>query len=172
MKRGQLKNRLGKEGQLKIQQMAFMLIAVFVFFILVFLFYGAVRVSNLESDRQEIEAERAVGMGFKIASSPEFVFEGKTNAIDADKIMLIKGDNEFRDFWDVDEIVIHKLYPEGEEVECRLSNYPECNKIVVLGGRGEGQTVSPTYVSLCRKEKAIEGAYDKCELGLISIKTK
>ena len=79
-----------KKAQLKIQQMIFMVLAITLFFILVGLFFLSVKITNLEQDVIDLNRDKAARLVSKIASNPEFIFREKSNAIDADKIMILK----------------------------------------------------------------------------------
>ena len=100
-----------KIGQLKIQQMAFMLVAVFLFFSLVLLFYFKISLGDVGKTARDLEIQKAEGMVEKLASSPELIFEGRPNSIDADKLMVLKSERKFKELWDVNGIIIRKIYP-------------------------------------------------------------
>ena len=101
-----------RKGQLKIQQMAFMLMAVTLFFILVGMFVLTIYLSNLRNSASVFEERNALLLVTKLANSPEFscgeAFKGKkTNCIDADKVMMLKERiDKYSDFWDVKNIEI------------------------------------------------------------------
>ena len=161
------------KGQLKIQQMAFMLMAVTLFFVLVGMFIFSIQFAGLKSSAAILEEKNAMLLVTKLANSPEFscgeAFKNKrTNCIDSDKAMILKENiNKYRNFWDVENIEIRKIYPISEEKECSLENYPDCNIIKIR----EGSITSEfsNFVSLCRKA-SIEGeVYDKCELAKLIV---
>jgi len=158
-----------KIGQLKIQQMAFMLVAVFLFFSLVLLFYFKISLGDVGKTARDLEIQKAEGMVEKLASSPELIFEGRPNSIDADKLMVLKSERKFKELWDVNGIIIRKIYPPSfeKEVECKISNYPDCNIIKVFTDKN----IAPVkaYVALCRKQSNENGVYDKCELAVLMV---
>ncbi len=162
-----------KRAQLKIQQMAFMLIGLVFFFSLIGLLILSVKFSSLKDSAEIIEEKNAKLLISKISNSPEFscsqdVKAGEIDCIDSDKIMALKSQiNKYTDFWGVSGIEIVKIYPPSEEIECNGENYPECNKMVLFGG-GSGTGVS-NFVSLCRKENLDEKSYDKCEIAKIIV---
>ena len=162
-----------RRGQLKIQQMAFMLMAVTLFFVLVGMFIFSIQFSGLKSSALALEEKNAMLLVTKLANSPEFscgeAFKNKkTNCIDSDKAMILKENiNKYRNFWDVENIEIRKIYPISEEKECSLENYPDCNIIKIREGSITAEFSN--FVSLCRKE-SIEGeVYDKCELAKLIV---
>ncbi len=158
---------LNKKGQIKIQQMAFMLVALTIFFVLVLLFFLSIRTSEVKEGVIETKEEEAVGIVRKLADTPEFEFTGVSNAIDIDKAMVVRSSNRYRDFWGVESIIIKRIYPRGENKDCEFGNYPNCNLIKIF----TNEDVAPitSYVSLCRKEIKNGVSYDKCEIGLVMI---
>jgi len=167
-----------KKGQLKIQQMAFMLIAVVIFFVLVGLFFLTIKYGQWHREAKELAKEEAIALISKIAESPEFAcvgdIAGNVNCIDADKLMVLKDMKVYEKFWPVEAIIIRRIYPgEGlyeNEIECTRTNYPDCNTIKLF--TKESTAPISTFVALCRKE-LIEGeVYDKCEIAMLMIKQK
>jgi len=172
----QLKN---KKAQLKIQQMAMMLVALTLFFMLVFLFFISIKMASINKQAEELNRDEAVALVTKIASSPEFNFAGSSRGIDANKVLILKEKKEYRNFWGIDGIIIEKIYPDysgddgendKEDIECTKENYPECNKISLFT-RGDGEFVH-SYVSLCRKELLEGNIYDKCEMAILQVGIK
>ena len=161
-------------GQMKIQQMAFVLIAATLFFSLAGIFILSVKMSGLRGLSEELEARNAQMLVTKLANSPEFacgdVFGGGgINCVDADKIMALKSSvSKYRTFWGIENIEIRIIYPESAEVVCEAENYPNCNAIRVLSDNTEGVEVS-NFVSLCRKESYEGGGYDKCEIATMMV---
>jgi hypothetical protein len=156
-----------KKGQLKIQQMAFMLIAVTIFFSLILLFYISMKTADLREDVLDSRREKAVGLVTKIAATPEFTFEGVSRAVDADKLMVLRNSKKYENFWGVKGIVVRKLYPVSEDVECTTGNYPNCNVIKLFTNKNVADVAS--YVSLCRKDEISGSSYNRCELALLMI---
>lgn len=156
-----------KKAQLKIQQMIFMVLAITLFFILAGLFFLSVRITNLEKDVIELNRDKAVALVNKLASNPEFIFENIPNAVDADKLMILKSEARYRDFFGVDGIIIEKVYPISDSVECTLSTYPDCNKIKIFTSKDSAVTSS--FISLCTKETIAGNSYNKCELARLMI---
>lgn len=164
------------KGQLKIQQMAFVLIAVTLFFVIVGLFILTLSFSGLRESAEILKEENALALVSQLANSPEFSCEGvfdtkNLNCIDADKVMALKENIDlYSKFWGVEGIEIRRIYPElGREIECERDNYPECNIIEIISS-SEGIGVS-NFVSLCRKDFDVEGSrfQDKCELAKIIV---
>lgn len=167
------KMKNNKKAQLKIQQMAFMLMAVTLFFVLVGMFVIVFKFSGLKESASVLEEKNSMLLATKIANSPEFscgeAFEsGKINCVDADKAMMLKDNiKKYSNFWgDETNIEIRKIYPEGN-VACTRGNYPNCN-IINLKSE-EIPAEYSNFVSLCRKEAFGGEVYDKCELAKIMV---
>jgi len=64
--------KLNKQGQMKIQQMAIMLLAVTLFFILVSIFILTFRLAGLKESSVLLEEKNAQLLVAKLANSPEF----------------------------------------------------------------------------------------------------
>ena len=161
------------KSQMKIQQMAFMLIAVTLFFVLVGMLVLVWKFSDLRETATALEEKEAMLLITKLANSPEFscgrAFDyGGSACIDADKVMMLKENiGKYPGFWGVKNIEIRKIYPEGEEI-CSLGNYPNCNIIRVKGDEISGNYIS-NFVALCRKELYEGDVYDKCELAKLMV---
>ena len=162
-----------KKGQTKIQQTAFMIIAITLFFVLVGIFVLGFKFSGLKKSVDDKQKENARLLVSKIANSPEFscgeAFQKpRTNCVDFDKVLILKENiNSYNGFWQVRDIKIIKI-EEDQEIECSRENYPNCNTINFIE-RGVIGTYDSNFVSLCRKEVKDERSYDKCELARIMV---
>jgi len=171
-----MSNILNKKGQMKIQQMAFMLIAITLFFVFAGLLVLTFVTGNLKKSATQLGENNAVMLVEKLANSPEFscgdAFYSKSNCIDSDKIMVLKENPKYEDFWGVAGIQLIKLYPKEQNIECNQQNYPNCNKITVIS-KNISQIYVSNFVTLCRKENNNQ-VYDKCEIAqlLVSYEVK
>jgi len=162
---------------MKIQQMAFMLITVFIFFTLIGLFIVGFKMTGLREQATNLQEENAMLLLTKLAESPEFscgeAFENtKTNCVDLDKVMALKNNiNIYQNFWGVNNIEVRTIYPEIDvEILCDSQNYPNCNIIEVYSKEGAEEGIGlSNFVSLCRKNEENGISYDKCELGRIIV---
>ncbi len=165
------KKLFGKKGQLKIQEMSFMLIAVVLFFILAGLFAVSMIYSNLHKSATQIEEEKTYSAIMNLAGSAEFSC-GKPNCIDADKLIALASEQSgvYKKFWSFSSLVIVTESglnkKESEMIECTKGNYPDCDKIVVFD-KNKDETIKKTFVALCRKESENNRIYDKCEIAKI-----
>lgn len=153
-----------KTGQMKIQEMAFVLVAIMIFFGLVALIFFSIRVSNLRESAGELREDEAKQLVRKLASTPEFSFRNCQVCIDFDKVLELKGKKDYQGFWNLDYLAVELVYPD-KNGECNKSNYPECRSITIINKTQFG-TAPDAFVSLCRWEQEKKG-YFKCELGRI-----
>ncbi|MFH1586142.1 MAG: hypothetical protein ABIB79_05225 [archaeon] len=160
------------KAQLKIQQMAFMLLAVTLLFVLVGMFVLMVKFSSLKDSATALREENSMLLVSKLANSPEFscgeAFDtNEINCIDADKVMILKENiAKYSGFWGgVSNIEIRKISPKS--IECTQKNYPDCEIIRLrLGITG---TYVGNFVSLCRKDALENEIYNKCELAQLMV---
>jgi hypothetical protein len=165
--------KMKKRAQLKIQQMAFMLMAITIFFVLAGMFALSIKYSDVKKDAEVLREKNSMLLVSKIANSPEFSCGGgfggdKIDCVDADKVMILKQSSEkYKNFWGVENIEI-KLITSDSEKLCTLQNYPDCNTISILNNKTQGVPVS-NFVSLCRKDSFEGESYDKCKVAKIMV---
>src|SRR3989344_366257 len=99
------------KGQMKIQEMAFVLVAIFIFFALVALLYFSIRLSGLRQSAQMSNDDQAREMVKKIASMPEFSSPECDSCIDLDKALIVKNKVVYNNFWELDYLKIERVYP-------------------------------------------------------------
>lgn len=162
---------------MKIQQMAFMLMAITIFFVLVGMFVLMFGLSGLRQSAEELEQRNAMLLVTKLANSPEFSCgnsfgNNKVNCIDADKAMVLKDSiSKYLGFWGsgIGNIVIRKSITDNNPlVECTMSNYPNCDSIDIFS-KGTRGFSAENFVTLCIKGVAERGVYDKCEIAKLII---
>lgn len=162
------------KGQVKIQQMAFMLIALTILFVLVGLFALGFNLSRIRGDAETLQEKNAMLLVSKLANSPEFACgqsfgNNKLSCIDMDKMMALQDEiADYADFWGVSNIEVQKIYPFEEEIICTNQNYPDCNLLSLRGKENSGADIY-NFVSLCHKERDGSGFYDKCEIGRLMV---
>ncbi len=166
--------KYNKKGQLKIQQMAVMLLAVTLFFALAGMLILATQFSSLKEKAAILKADNAKLLVAKIADSPEFSCGSSFgtqggSCIDADKVINLKdkiGQYGNGNFWGVNGIEIRKIYPQSSGTECTALNYPDCDLITLIKSKGVGVS---NFVSLCGKRDVGGSTYDKCEVAKIIV---
>ncbi len=165
-------------GQMKIQQMTFMLVAVTLLFILVGMFFLTMRLYDLKKTATNLEEKNAMLLVSRLANSPEFscgnFFGGsRTSCVDFDKLIALKNRvGEETGIWDVAKIELRKIYPVGEDIICEENNYPDCNIVKIFDKKVNTLPAISNFVSLCRKETNGIMIYDKCELALLMVSSQ
>ena len=162
-----------EKAQMKIQQMAFMLIAITIFFAIVGMLILVIRSTGIKGDADALQEENARLLVTKLSNSPEFSCgeafgTEKTNCIDGDKVILLAQNLEnYEDLWGKLNIEIRVIYPVRREIPCNLENYPNCN-FIQLGDKDISGDFS-NFVALCRKERDGNVIKNKCELAKVFV---
>ncbi|MEK6945884.1 MAG: hypothetical protein AABW63_03760 [Nanoarchaeota archaeon] len=161
---------------MKIQQTAFMLIAMTLLFVLAGVFFLGFKLSGLKKQALSLEENNALLLVSKLANSPEFSCENsfgtkRTNCVDEDKVMALKNNGGYSKFWGSSNIEIRKVG--GSERECTAGSYPDCDVIKVSNTQQRGTYVG-NFVALCRKANVKGYIEDKCEVAklLVSYEVK
>ncbi len=147
-------SKFSKKAQMKIQQMAFMLVAVMIFFAMIALIYFSISLANLKAKAEQLREDEAIELVRQFAGTPEFAFTSSTDCvscIDLDKVFYLKGTEFTEKFWNLNYLMIEKVYPDGFTntgiwTECSGVTYPNCNIIKLIDG-SEYQTKT-AFVSL------------------------
>jgi len=156
------------KGQLKIQQMAFVLVAIAIFFAMASLFYFSIRYAGLQEDVEILREEETIATIRKMSGTAEFAFTSRGDCsacIDFDKVLLLKNRPSYKGFWkNIVLLQVARVYPSfGEGIECTTQNYPDCDTITLIDEEKSFRG-HKAFVALCRYEETL--GY-KCELGKI-----
>jgi hypothetical protein len=155
------------KGQMKIQEMAFVLVAMMIFFGLVALIFSSINLNKLSKQSEGLRENDARELVRKISGTPELSFTATTcsNCIDIDKALVLKNQKAYYGFFNLDYMMIERVYP-SKKGECTIGNFPDCGRITIINSSGF-LSAPYSYVSLCRYEGSIDKGYYKCELGRI-----
>jgi len=163
------------KGQLKIQEMAFFLVAIVLFFILVGLFVFSIVFSNLSKGATEIAEARTLSSITNLADAPEFSC-GEPNCVDSDKLIALMQNNKYENFWPFSSLKVVKSsgFNKTEEgmVKCTITNYPNCDVFEVYDKNVDNERAISNYVALCRVELENDFNYKKCEIAKLVAGTK
>lgn len=158
---------MNKKAQFKIQQMAFMIVAVTIFFILAGMFYIAIYIQGAAREANEQRERRAFINAEIFAETPELTCG--SYCIDTDRLLVLKNRTSYNDFWPYSSIEVIRIYPKNTRKECTFSNYPFCDTYTILDKKIENTRKVANFVALCRKESLGGYIYRKCELGKIML---
>jgi hypothetical protein len=164
-----------KKAQLKIQEMAFFIVAIVLFFVLVGIFILSIIFANLSQSATDAAEKRTLSSVTNLADSPEFSC-GKPNCVDADKLISLMQNKKYENFWPFSSLRV--LRGQGfnktkdEMIECSMGNYPNCDMFVVYNKNVNNERTISSYVALCRKEVENGFVYNKCEIAEFIAGTK
>jgi len=158
-----------KRSQMKIMEMSFMILALFLFFVMVGLFFLVSYTSDLKNQVNLLYRQGTINTLAALSETPEFTC-GEAVCVDMDKMIALKSmmDGDYRNFWDIGSLKIARVYPyfPGEK-ECSGNNYDDCNTITIKKRGTANEVLDSTFVSICRKESKDNFVYNKCEIGRI-----
>lgn len=157
------------KGQMKMQQTAFMLVALVIFFSMVGLIYFSISMANLRKNAAKLAEKEALETVKMLAGTPEFAFTSSSdcsNCVDLDKVLLLseKMDSNYKNFWNFEQLEVEIVYPKpSSNAKCTKANYPTCKNIVLIE-KGEKKPKT-AFVTLARWDSRL-GTF-KYELGKI-----
>jgi len=161
------------KGQMKIQQMAFMIVAVFFFFVLVGLFFLEIQFKDIKSGAAQLQKDQAISSLKVIADMPELNYNSRESMmIDEDKLKIISGNFglDYDLFWPVASVGVYKVYPAFNEVK-KCPGFG-CNFYEIYNNEQKNVKTYSTYVSICKKMKEYGSVYDRCEVGKLVVGVK
>ncbi len=155
----QMKN---KKAQMKIQEMAFVLIALFLLFSMAFIFYVKLKSSSLERTSYELKQSKALSILDKVVAMPELSCSkslGKESlCIDEDKLKAMNTIelNGYKELWrGIKEIKIKKIYPADEEFIVHSSEIKDYESY-------------SSFTRIC-KQRYENTAFYQCSIGIVLI---
>jgi hypothetical protein len=150
-------NPENKKAQLKIQETAFMLLALAFLFVLIFIFYSNIQVKQLYSEKNKLQSEKAITLLQKLSAMPEFSCM-KGNCIDFDKVIAMKNVSGYDSLWKgLSSIRIRTLYPNAT--------------LITIYEKGRKDITYSAYFPLCRTMYQDGYVWQDCDLAklLVSI---
>jgi len=164
--------KTSKSAQMKINEMIIMILAIFIFFVIVLLFWLSISTSGIKASVAQSSRDQAIMLVARLADSPEFGCGGiASSCIDTDKLIVLMNHPVYKNFWNVDGLIVEKVTNTNSSVECSIGNYPRCTIFTIKKPLNDTIPDS-SIVSLCRKEIKKDGNYDKCEIGKITVWTE
>ncbi|MFA7707544.1 MAG: hypothetical protein WCX73_01210 [Candidatus Pacearchaeota archaeon] len=160
------------KAQLKIQEMAFFLVAVLLFFILVGLFAFSIYFAHLTKSANAVSEERTLSSITNLADAAEFNC-GEPNCIDADKVIGLMQNVKYEKFWSFSSLKILRSsgFPmnkdESKWITCTPTNYPDCDVFEIYDKNVKNERTISNYVALCRVELENGENYKRCEIAKV-----
>lgn len=157
--------KLDKKAQMKIQEMAFVLVAVIFLGALLLLFFARFQTGQMEKISTELRTLRTVTMLRVIASMPELSCRQEALCIDADKLNAFNRSaslqSRYSAFWrgsNIARITIEEVYPKSTAVK----NYTVYRKTTQ-----ENTVTYSTFIPLCSESKQ----ESSCKIAKIKVTT-
>jgi hypothetical protein len=151
-----------KKSQLKIQQTAFMLIFLTIFFSMLGILFASFWFSSLKQNVNILNENKAIILSQYLYQSTEFACSDSSSyCIDSDKLLFFNK-TKYQSLFPVTYIKISKVTLQ-EEQKCTLGNYPECN-LFEFEFKESDKTCHSSFVALCRQESNEQGPYKHCDL--------
>ena len=168
---------VNKFGQMKIQQMAFMIVAIFFFFILVALFLINIQFKDIGDRYSQLQKERAISSLSVISDIPELSCDSMESfCLDEDKLRIMSGKfgEEYNEFWAVSSIKVYKVYSLFGSLNKSLKECPglNCNYYEIFDNKQKNVKEYSTFVSICSKMREEGYIYDRCEVGKLVVGVK
>jgi len=109
-------NKKATRAQLKIQQTAFMLLALVFFFSLIFIFYLNFSKNKLYEARNELAMQEAYTLLQKFSSNPEFSCLDLSYCLDKDKLNALENmSGKYKDYFSgLASVFVREIYPENK----------------------------------------------------------
>jgi hypothetical protein len=163
----------GDGGQMKIMQMSFMIIGVFLFFVLVGLFFMGILFKDVRGGAEELAREQAISSLKIIAAMPELSYDSRDSMnVDEDKLRVMVGSfgNSYGEFWPIASLGVYKIQTVFDSVvECPAV---DCNYYNLYDSGQRNVERFSSYVSICKRVKEFGTVYDRCEIGKITVGVK
>lgn len=160
-----------KRAQMKIQQMVFMIIAVFLFFILVGMFILNVQLRGLKSTSENLKESEAINALTVITTMTELSCpESNYFCLDGNKLEGMMKRKDYANLWPIASLEVYKIYPAFTKVVACPG--VDCNYYKVFdSGQNSTQKVS-TYISLCYQRMRDSQQYTECEIAKVLVGVK
>lgn len=164
--------RVNKSGDMKIQQMTFMILFVFIFFSFAGLFFVSIQKSKINENYNTLQRESAIASIETISNMPELNCDStRTLCLDEDKIITFASiSKSYKNFWPVASIKVRKVYPKNvKNIKCPAVN---CSYYEVYNSNQTDVIEYGTFVSICKAVKNEGVVQEECELGRLDLGVK
>lgn len=142
-----------KKGQIQIQEMAFVLVAIILLFGLILLGFAMFQSTKIKQLAYETRKEKTIAMLDSIANMPEFSCKN-AYCLDEEKLIAYLNLEDRRTVYDkfwknlnIALIKVERIVPE-KQGNCNEQNYPNCKTYVLYVSNKDYQAYS-TFMPLC-----------------------
>ena len=160
---------------MKIQQMAFMIVAVFIFFTLVGLFFVSWQSRSIGQSAADLQKKQALSSLEVIRNMPELNCDlTESLCVDEDKLNVFTMNrnlsNSYSEFWPVSSVKVYKIYPSFDVsgvVRCPGLN---CDYWEIYDSGQASSAEFSGYVNICKKTRQFGySPTTKCEIGKLVV---
>jgi len=158
-----------KKADMRIKQMSFMILFVFILFAVAGLFIIGFQRGNIRASYQIAERNTAIASLATIAQMPELNCESSAElCLDEDKLYVFAAfSNDYKDFWPIASINVTKIIPGlKNQKRCPAAN---CTYYEVYKSAQKSVQQYSTFVSICKKVNPSGIVYKECSLGKIDV---
>jgi hypothetical protein len=161
-----------KKADMKIQQMTFMILFVFIFFSFAGLFFISIQKGKIAENFNALQRESAISSVETISNMPELNCDSsRTLCLDEDKVITFASiSKSYKNFWPVASISVRKVYPKiVKDIKCPAVN---CSYYEIYNS-GQNDTIKyGSFVSICKAVKSEGVIQQVCELGRLDLGVK
>lgn len=147
------------KAQLKIQEMAFVLLAFIFLAGIGLLFYVSIRSGGLEQSAQTLAEEGTIGTVASLPSLPGL--QGPCpQCLDLDGLytLLLLNRTSLLDHWDLDYLQIVK---DARNITCTSTTYPDCSTLTLTRSTSYG-SATRAFVAACFWDRTLQ--QERCEI--------
>jgi len=151
------KGKAGKKGQLKIQETAFMLLALAIFGAIVLLFYTNMQLRGIYSERERLAEEEAISSLEKFVGMPEFAVETQLgHGIDKEKLLALRNISDYS-----------KLFESISKIE--VYEITENKSFEVYNSKKQKNIAYSMFVPLCSTKYVENYAEQDCKVAQLIV---
>jgi hypothetical protein len=163
---------LNKKADMKIMQMTFMILFVFIFFSFAGLFFLSIQSGKISENFNTLQRESAISSVETIANMPELNCDSsRTMCLDEDKVVTFATiSKSYKSFWPVASIKVRKVFPKNtKDIKCPAVN---CSYYEVYNSNQTNVVEYGTFVSICKAVRNEGVVQEICELGRLDVGVK
>jgi hypothetical protein len=149
------------KGQLKIQEMAFVIVALVVLFALVALFFVSWRLHSVQGEVETLHEYAGGKIVSQLVNTPELGGSCHGCLSWDNAWVLAQRNNSLKDRWNLDYLEIQIV---GVNQTCTRQTYPSCGTMVLIPGEAYG-TAQRAFGAVCYWDQNIE--QERCQLGMV-----
>lgn len=145
---------INSKGQMKVQEMAFVLLALVLLAMIGFVFFIRFSQQKLVESAEDVKAKTAISLLEKLTSMSELECYGKTLCIDLDKAAAFSSSQKNENlFQNIDNVRIVRVYPSGSDI--------------VLYNKALANSSYQTFINVCQyKQMGLDFTYN-CNIAML-----